>query len=188
MNGAGSENLGFSCPSIEVVRQRQGRGRPLRLAAEAEVPPAFRRWSSLIALATFNASDELTTVRELAFCGRVAVRTLDYRCEAVGVRARDCVGFVRCLRLVLDTEGRWAPTHRLSASDPRTVRRLITRSGLGDSRPDLQTFVRTQLFIEDRRLLDALAAEVEQRRQSAYLRSAVRNDVRVDADAGPRSR
>jgi hypothetical protein len=128
------------------------------------VPPGFKRWADLIVGAALRASDEMTSVREMADACRLSVRTFEYRCESAGVSAKTSARFIRCLRLVLEQDTDWMPARRLSASDPRTVRQLMQQAGFIKSRPAVATFLSQQQFIVNPLLLEALTAVIVQRR------------------------
>jgi hypothetical protein len=122
---------------------------------------AVRDLARILVRAASPDRSEVHSVESLSEVAGVGRRVLQYRCQAVGVTARNCVHFVQCLRLVLQADSDWAPAALIPCSDPRTLRRIIQQGALPeDRRPALIEFLSQQQFIVNRLLTDAILIEL----------------------------
>jgi hypothetical protein len=109
--------------------------------------------------AFLHSGRNLRTVPELAAEIGVGVRSLQTLCKAEGTTAKDCLDFIRCLRIVADEQYEWNPRVMLSlyGADSRTIDRLIIAGGLSDgARPSVKRFLRQQRLVTSAKLCEEL--------------------------------
>src|SRR5437016_6255322 len=71
------------------------------------------------------------SVDTLAQAARMSRRALQYRCQAAGARARDCVRFVQCLNALIESAGKeWHPAAMFPIIDSRTLDRVLVQAGM----------------------------------------------------------
>jgi hypothetical protein len=113
----------------------------------------------ILVMAAMSDSDS-DSVESLSVVAGLSRRVLQRRCQTTGVTAHGCVHFVQCLKLLL-TNLDCDPSVLAPWTDPRTVRRILTLGGFPQAaRPHLLDFLRTQQFIRQRVLLDAILEEL----------------------------
>jgi hypothetical protein len=129
---------------------------------------AASRWSSLVVRTIDCPADP----RNLETWGRslgASVATLRSRCVALGTSAKSSLDFARVLRAVVRSIGsRWEPSIELDVYDPRTLRRLIERGGLGAmgdgcGSPSLRRFLEGQQLIRHELALHYVERELAAR-------------------------
>lgn len=133
-------------------------------------PPAFAasaatRWAALV---TRNIECPVDP-RTLSIWGRfvgASVPMLRSRCVAIGVGTKASLDFTRMLRAVVRAlRARSDPVLEFDVCDPRTIRRLFERGGLGDpysysSLPPVGQFLAAQRLISHRVALQCVAAQL----------------------------
>jgi hypothetical protein len=123
-----------------------------------EVRPARERCVScadrlaLLMLAVVPLSADVKTLGDWAHAAYVSVGSLRGYCGAVGIQPKRALDFARLLRVVLrSNDGDWEPARWLAVSDPRHLRRLLTRGGLlrlpGTDPPTIQKYLEHQSLI-----------------------------------------
>lgn len=120
------------------------------------IPPeayahAATRWAALV-VAILSAPTDIRTNREWARHVGVSTTTLRDWCRLAHTSAARSLALGRLLRAVHLSQGRpWRPEQRLNVSDPRTLARLIERSGLapGASSVTLLDLLMAQSFVDD---------------------------------------
>lgn len=125
--------------------------RPIRTRL-VEGQSAAERWAALV-IRTIDAPDDLYTLRVWASFVGVSYRSLREYCSIVGVRPHDARDFARVFRALAVNGGRVDRLPLcLRVSDSRTIRSLLTRSGLTKCTSGevitLQAFLRRQRFID----------------------------------------
>jgi hypothetical protein len=125
----------------------------------ARVDP--KRGASLAALVVqaFHRDHPLETVPQLAADLGVGIRSLQTLCKMEGTTAKNCLDFIRCLKIVADDNHEWNPRVMLSlhGADSRTIDRLIIVGGLSDeARPSIERFLERQQLLKSRRLCQEL--------------------------------
>jgi hypothetical protein len=106
-----------------------------------------------------RAIASIGTVLALARAAHIHVRSLERKCQAVGVAARDAVAFVACAQVVLGSRpSEWSIAgNHFPDRDPRTAQKLIHKGGLDCATcPSFTDFVRNQTFIESPLLQEQL--------------------------------
>lgn len=127
-----------------------------RIPAEA-YGHAATRWAALV-VAILHAPADVRTNREWGRLVGVSTTTLRDWCRMARTSAAPSLGLGRVLRAVERSRGqRWRPAQHLSVSEPRTLARLIERSGLPAGAPSVTTqeLLASQSFVDD---VDALLA------------------------------
>lgn len=131
-------------------------------AAVSAHPNAVLRWASLI-VRTVDCADD---PRTLSLWGRsvgASVATLRSRCAAVETSTKVSLDFARLLRaLVRSSSSGSAPGVELDVYDPRTLRRLLERGGIGGTSPNgappsLHQFLSQQRFVRNELALQCVA-------------------------------
>jgi AraC-like DNA-binding protein len=121
----------------------------------------------ILVCAAFADRPTIYSVDTLAKEAGVSRRTLQYRCQAVGVTARECVRFVQCLNaLIRSGDNVWEAAAMLPISDARTLEKVLLRAGLGHgNNPTLCDFVIGQRFISSASCREAIVREVRSQMQ-----------------------
>lgn len=103
------------------------------------------------------------SVDALARMAGLSRRALQYRCQAAGVTARDCVRFVQCLKAIIGAAGaKWEPAAVIPIADARTLRRLLTQAGMeNNSCPTISEFIPGQQFLQSVGFREAVLRELE---------------------------
>jgi hypothetical protein len=160
-------------------------GAPLRAAAATIAIDSGRLWPGFllvlhgapVATATRSAIGELArilvraasprqpdvdSVESLSKASGMSRRALQYRCQAAGIAARDCVHFVQCLKSILSAdEESWDPAALIPVIYARTLRRILDQAGLAERRrPRLAEFVARQQFCTNQWFKDAVLTEL----------------------------
>ena len=121
-----------------------------RAAAFDGGPRAARRWACFILLAG-DAADDPRTLDEWARAAGVSRSVLIEACARLGVHPRDARDLASMLRLVRRVGDPWDPELALDVADRRTLRALLTRSGLDTAargpRPTPEQFLLRQRFV-----------------------------------------
>lgn len=138
----------------------------LQYAATRAAPPispeayghAATRWAALV-VTLRSAPSDVRTISEWARLVGVSPTTLRDWCRLANASAARSLALGRVLRAVHVSHGRpWRPAQLLHASDPRTLARLLRRSGLPDrseSPVTVRDLLTAQSLVTD---LDALLA------------------------------
>ena len=112
-----------------------------------------------------SSADEpdVQSVDKLSELSGLTRRVFQNRCQVANVTARECVHFVQCLRAVRTVDADWTPEALMPFCDPRTLKKLIAQGRLSRvTRPAVGEFVKTQQFIINHLLVEALLAELGQ--------------------------
>lgn len=118
---------------------------------------AYVRWAALVA-SMISAPNDLRTLALWARHVGASVSTIRARCLAADVAVLASRDLARLLRVVARTKSdglAWDPAAHLEACDPRTLRRLLLRSGLADwsvgtAPPSVERFLDRQRFVPER--------------------------------------
>jgi hypothetical protein len=107
-------------------------------------------------------ADKIVNVDTLSIAAGVSRRVFQYRCQAAGVCAKECVRFVQCLRIVQKNDfDIWDPAAELPVNDPRTLIRVLVRAGfICDARPSLAGFLEAQRFISSSSITSHILTEL----------------------------
>jgi hypothetical protein len=114
---------------------------------EARVPrdsAAVQLGRLAAAAAVASRGEAISSVGDLSAFARLTTRALEYKCEAAGLRARELVYFVQCLRAVLHTNetDRWNPAAFVASGDARTVKKVLVKARLHQvGRPTVPEFI-----------------------------------------------
>jgi hypothetical protein len=105
------------------------------------------------------------SVDTLARSAGMSRRALQYRCQAVGVAARDCVRFVQCLNALIESSSEsWDPAAMLPIVDSRTLARVLVNAGMANGfYPTVMDFVLGQRFISNASVRTAVLGELTAR-------------------------
>lgn len=133
-----------------------------RTSPAPTIPPeayghAATRWAALV-VAMLDAPVDVKTNGEWARLVGVSTTTLRDWCRLAHTSAARSLALARLLRAVHKSRGQaWRPNQRLDTSDPRTLARLIARSGLPAEAASVSVrdLLTSQSFVDD---LDALVA------------------------------
>jgi ActR/RegA family two-component response regulator len=126
------------------------------------IPPqayghASTRWAAMV-VALLSSRTDVRTTGEWARLVGVSTTTLRDWCRLANTSAARSLALGRLLRAVHLSRGRpWRPAQFLQTSDPRTLARLLERSGLSADAPSVtvRDLLTAQSLIDD---LDALLA------------------------------
>lgn len=106
----------------------------------------------------------ICSVDDLSQVAGMSRRSFQNRCQAVGVRGRDCLHFVQCLKPLLSSDGTrspWDPVAWIPVGDPRTLRNILKMAGLnGAERPTIAAFVARQQFLSNEWLKESVLTEL----------------------------
>jgi len=131
------------------------------------VGPASRRWMALV-IGVIDSEDDLPTLSQWSTRVGHSIATIKRSCAAVGVHAAASLDFARALRIVVRHGGRrvdnWYDV--LAISDSKTMARFLDGAGFDVGRrvpPPIADFVRTQRFVGNAPLLDAVVPSIARR-------------------------
>lgn len=129
--------------------------------ADAPVHHTADRWAHLVWAATEATADPKTLYLWARLVG-VSVPTLRGRCYMAGVSPRVSLDLMRILRAIRLSQATGVrPADVLDICDPRTVRRLLVRTGLSAnqdsaSAPTVKRFLEAQSLVTAPRAITAL--------------------------------
>lgn len=120
-------------------------------------PPSLRA----VVVAACCHSTPVRSVRDVAAAGGMSQRSLQRRCQAMGVSAKAILDLVWCLRAVTFVgSSALSPSQLFPELDPRTALRLRKNAGLGTEPVSLNVLLRQQRFITSPDVLVGLDAEL----------------------------
>jgi hypothetical protein len=140
--------------------------------AAVAVGPASLRWAQIV-VATVHLRSDVRTLDDWATAVGKSRGALKSWCAAAGVSAKTSLDFARLLRTVVQYPGReWNPYDVLNVIDPRTLRRLLERTGGEFSTrrvPTLDGFLQMQQLITAPCLIIAVRQELARARTLPWL-------------------
>ena len=131
----------------------------------ARPPKSLQQLAQLAVSAALSIESEIRTVRDLSAFANCSLRTLQYRCKAVGMTPHDLVRFVQCLRAVIgaDPDLPWNVGELIPYTDVRTIKKLLIMAGLERGNPGVTWFVEHQRFCSGPLFRQAILAAIRVR-------------------------